>query len=130
MPDPLKGSPVTIDGRVRVVKFNMQGIRIAQRRFGGRPLRDVLKDLDVDQVCELGAAALYHEDKTVTANWIEARLEDEPALFPALCTAICLAAAEAYNRMVPPDDRMSSGEGKAGPAPAHQTPTTAGPTGD
>jgi hypothetical protein len=123
--DPLVGRAIEIGGKTRLLKFTFQALRIAQKRFDGRPVREVLSNLDVDVICELAACGFVHDDKTVSADRVCQWLESEPQKYEALSVAVVEAVAEAWKRMRP-EEVAASGEAKA---PATGASTTAdGPT--
>lgn len=107
MPDPLRGATVQIDGKTYTAKFTHEALRIAQQRMKGRPVaeifRDDMKDLGMDVLCELAAAAFYHEDKRTSDKFIMGLLENDPGAYYPLTTAVVNAFVEAQIRLLPPD---------------------------
>lgn len=123
MGDPLVGRPVLLD-QPRTLKFTFKALRICQKRFGGRSVRDVLSHIDVDVVCEFAAAGFIADDPLMSADKVEAALDRNPERFEALSIAVIEAVTEAYARMR--SEEKPSGEVKA-PAQAGAT-TEVGPT--
>jgi hypothetical protein len=99
MTDPLKGRKIEIGGKLRTIKFNNKAIRIAQLRFGGQPVREIMRVVDVHQTCELAAAGLFHELPNVSADLVGGWLDKEPNKFFELSTAVIESITEYYGRM-------------------------------
>lgn len=125
MGDPLVGKTIEIGNKPRTLKFDMKALRIAQKRFKGTPVRELLQQLDVDVVCELAACGLVHEDRTISADRVEGWLEAEPKKYVALQDAVFDGISEAYARMRPESKQL--GEARA-PALTAGATTEAGPT--
>lgn len=125
MAKPLVGKKIHIGNQTRNMRFTMTALRVAQKRYDGKAIRDVIRNLDIDQVCELGAAGFLHEDAKISADTVSRWLDAEPQKFGELAIAIVECITEAYSRMTPDEP---SGEAKSeGTAAA---PTTDGPTLD
>lgn len=125
MAKPLLGKKVHIGNQTRTMRFTMTALRVAQRRYDGKAIRDIIRNLDIDQVCELSAAGLLHEDAKISADTVGRWLDAEPQKFGELAMAIVEGITEAYSRMT--SDEPS---GEATSEAKAATPTTDGPTLD
>lgn len=131
--DPLKGYPLNVGNRSLKIIFSYAAFRLAQKRFGGTPVRELLKRLDVDEVVELAAAGLRHEDQTITDKTVEKWLEQGLVSMPKLTVAVAAAVAEGYTRMYPKGEvqavaKEATAIEAAAEAAQGESPTTAGPT--
>ncbi len=91
---------VNIGDSVIVIKFDIMALRAAQKKMG-RPVRDVVQNMDVDEVCELTACGLLHNGSKVVPKTVEGWLQKNPECFLPLMTALAHAIAEAYARLLP-----------------------------
>lgn len=118
--DPLKSRAIHIGGQTRNIKMTMTALRVLQKRYNGAPVRDIVRNPDIDQICEITACGLLHEDRTISADTVAKWLENTPELFPRLATVCIEAIAEAYSRMNP--KAAAKGEDEA-PVAGHDTTT-------
>ena len=101
MADPLKGKVCTIDGTAYSFLFPGRAFRIAQKRYGGTPVMQLLTQWDVDTVCELAAAGAQEKHPGVTDMTFEAAIDADPDSYEALQEAVRDAVIEGYSRIAP-----------------------------
>jgi hypothetical protein len=109
--DPLKSRAIHIGGQTRNIKMTMTALRVLQKRYNGAPVRDIVRNPDIDQICEMAAAGLLHEDRTISADTVAKWLDNEPQMMPKLAAIVVECIGDAYSRMSPP--KAKSGEGDA-----------------
>lgn len=137
MGDPLQVHRMVIGGKEREFKWDFEALRICQKKFGGKRPLDVLRDLDVDPVCEFASAGLYGAgDRSVSAERVGKWLDKNPRLFPELAKLVAKGVTQAYARTMAPEDEEAMGEEMAAlDAAVPSTPmtmmtVTGGPTSD
>lgn len=144
MSDPVKGQPIHVGNKTLTIKFSYKAFRIAQKRYGGEPVRSIIRRIDVDETCELAAAGLFHADKSITADTVEKWLEDGLVSYRKLQLAVVLAVGEGYQRMYPKGEAEAAAADMAAavkqmehmtgaidtptPMPTTESLTTDGPT--
>lgn len=136
MTDPLKTRTVTLGGRKYEMRFSNAALRICQKKFGGTPVPETIKKMDMDVACEFGAAGIYGAGGKLSADSIARILDKHPEEYGPLAKEITFGVLDAYTRMVPKEDQEALGEEMAavtGDAVATTTtpsasPPTGGPT--
>lgn len=94
------GHEVKVGEAVFTLKFTILALRTAQQKLG-RPVRDVVQNMDINEVCELTACALLHNGSKATAKTVEGWLERYPECFLPLMEGLALEIADAYKRLLP-----------------------------
>lgn len=132
--EPLRGQQVTVNGvKLHLIATN-KALRIAQKRFDGKAVRDVIRVIDIDQICELGAAFAIAQTPFTDDEWFSNALEEDPeAQFP-LAKAILAAFSESAMRALP-KEAVEAMKKKLAPTPttetkASESPMTDGPTSE
>ena len=127
--DPLIGETIHIGGQTRTLLFNIAALRVCQRAYNGKTVRQLMEELDVDVVAVLASAGFMHENKRITPEKVAAWLENEPYLYNELATKVALGVAKGYQRLAPKEGADEVGEAMRAVEKQLTAPSDAGTDG-